>query len=102
VSGVTVKGQVLAEIIKANPRGRLKVVEYDSYGGIRRIEWHEDYTEAEPAHPAPSPEISPEEQAKLEEQLRQAYMAGVSDGFAQGVAIASQSDTPEVSSEGRA
>lgn len=41
-SPVTLKGRVIAEIVAGNPGGRLKAVEYDSFGGIKRIEWHDD------------------------------------------------------------
>lgn len=46
-SRVTLKGAVIAEIVAANPNGRLKSVEYDSFGGIKRIEWHDDPEEVE-------------------------------------------------------
>lgn len=39
---VTLRGAVIREIVAANPEGRLKAVEYDSFGGVRRVEWHDD------------------------------------------------------------
>jgi len=38
---VTLKGAVLAEIVKGNPGQKIKSVEYGQYGDIRRIEWYE-------------------------------------------------------------
>lgn len=38
----TGKGLVVAEIVKGNPAGRLKAVEFGAYGELRRVEWHED------------------------------------------------------------
>lgn len=37
---VTLKGQVIAEIVAGNPDGILKCIEYGSFGEIKRIEWH--------------------------------------------------------------
>lgn len=45
-SRVTLKAAVIAEIIAANPGGRLKAVEYDSFGAIKRIEWYDSSEEA--------------------------------------------------------
>jgi hypothetical protein len=39
---VTLKGQVIAEIVAGNPKGRLKAVEYGQHGDIRRVEWFDD------------------------------------------------------------
>ena len=39
---VTLKGEVVAEIVKGHPRGRLKAVEWGAYGELRRVEWHDD------------------------------------------------------------
>lgn len=36
---VTLKGQVIAEIVAGNPGGRLKAVEYGQFGEIVRVEW---------------------------------------------------------------
>lgn len=50
---VTLKGQVIAEIVAGNPGGRLKSVEYGSFGEIKRIEWHDDPPAIEPHPDAP-------------------------------------------------
>lgn len=39
---VTLKGEVIAEIVKGNPGQKIKAVEYGQYGEIRRIEWFEN------------------------------------------------------------
>ncbi len=42
MSKVTLKGEVLAEILRANPKGRIKSVEYGSFGEVRKVEWYDD------------------------------------------------------------
>jgi hypothetical protein len=38
---VSIKGEVIAEIVAGNPGGKLKSVEYGSFGNIVKIEWYE-------------------------------------------------------------
>jgi len=45
---VSLKGRVLAEIVAANPDGRLKAVEYDQSGSVCRVEWHGEEPQTEP------------------------------------------------------
>jgi hypothetical protein len=46
---VTIKGKVIAEIVAANPTGRLKEIEYDHFGAVKRIEWHDDPADGTPS-----------------------------------------------------
>lgn len=39
---VTLMGEVIAEIAKGNPAGRLKSIDYGQYGAIVRVEWYDD------------------------------------------------------------
>ena len=43
----TRKGEVVAAIVAGNPTGRLKAVEFDSFGAVRRVEWHDDLPDQE-------------------------------------------------------
>jgi hypothetical protein len=36
------KGELIRLIAEGNPKGRLKAIEFDQYGGVSRIEWHDD------------------------------------------------------------
>lgn len=38
----TLKGEVIAAIVKGNPAGRLKAIEWGNYGEVRRVEWYDD------------------------------------------------------------
>ena len=38
---VSLKGEVIAEIVAGNPDGKLKSIEYGSFGNIIKVEWYE-------------------------------------------------------------
>lgn len=48
---VSIKGEVIAEIVAGNPGGKLKSIEYSSDGAITKIEWFEPSSEDEGLEP---------------------------------------------------
>lgn len=40
------KSIIIKELVAANPKQRLKAVEFGAYGELRRVEWHDEKAEA--------------------------------------------------------